>query len=40
MSWLIEVHLKFNLLPETLYITINLIDRFCEKNDNVARAEF
>ena len=27
-DWLIEVHLKFNLLPETLYLTINLIDRF------------
>ena len=27
-DWLIEVHLKFNLLTETLYLTINLIDRF------------
>ena len=33
VSWLIEVHLKYNLLPETLYITINLVDRFCEKNE-------
>lgn len=30
-SWLVEVHLKFKLLPETLYIAINLIDRFIEK---------
>lgn len=27
-DWLIEVHLKFKLLPETLYLTMNLIDRF------------
>jgi hypothetical protein len=30
MGWLIEVHLKFKLLPETLFLTINLIDRFTE----------
>jgi hypothetical protein len=23
IDWLINVHAKFNLLPETLYITIN-----------------
>lgn len=28
MDWLIEVHQKFRLLPETLFITVNLIDRF------------
>lgn len=28
MDWLIEVHSKFRLLPETLFIAINLIDRF------------
>lgn len=31
VDWLIEVHLKFKLLPETLYITVNVIDRFLEK---------
>ena len=31
-SWLVDVHLKFKLLPETLYIAINLIDRFIEKS--------
>ena len=31
VSWLVEVHLKFKLLPETLYISINLVDRYCEK---------
>ncbi|KAF3670620.1 G2/mitotic-specific cyclin-2 [Capsicum annuum] len=31
IDWLIEVHLKFELKDETLYLTINLIDRFLEK---------
>jgi cyclin B len=29
VEWLIEVHLKFKLLPETLFLTINLMDRYC-----------
>lgn len=33
VDWLIEVHLKFKLLPETLYLTINIIDRFLAKSD-------
>ena len=28
MEWLIEVHSKFRLLPETLLIAVNLVDRF------------
>ena len=28
IDWLIEVHLKFRLLPETLFLTVNIIDRF------------
>eukprot|EP00257_Ricinus_communis_P007135 XP_002523233.2 cyclin-B1-4 [Ricinus communis] len=28
VDWLIEVHRKFELMPETLYLTINIIDRF------------
>ncbi|ORX90880.1 A/B/D/E cyclin [Basidiobolus meristosporus CBS 931.73] len=28
VDWLIEVHEKFRLLPETLFLGINLIDRF------------
>ena len=30
ISWLIEVHLKFQLRVETLYITVNLVDRYCD----------
>ena len=36
VDWLVEVHLKFKLLPETLYLTVNIIDRFLEKQ-NVMR---
>jgi len=39
MDWLVQVHLKFKLLPETLFITVNLIDRYCEKRI-VARSEY
>lgn len=28
LDWLVKVHLRFQLLPETLYLTVNLIDRF------------
>jgi len=28
LDWLIEVHLKFKLLPETLFLTINILDRY------------
>ncbi|XP_017978300.1 PREDICTED: cyclin-B2-3 [Theobroma cacao] len=28
IDWLIEVHYKFELMEETLYLTVNLIDRF------------
>ena len=27
-DWLIEVHYKFKLRPQSLYLTVNLIDRF------------
>ncbi|XP_021772223.1 G2/mitotic-specific cyclin S13-7-like [Chenopodium quinoa] len=28
IDWLVEVHNKFELLPETLYLTIDLVDRY------------
>ncbi|XP_017970209.1 PREDICTED: G2/mitotic-specific cyclin-2 isoform X2 [Theobroma cacao] len=31
IDWLIEVHYKFQLMDETLFLTINLIDRFLER---------
>jgi hypothetical protein len=33
VDWLIEVHYKFKLMPETLFLTINLIDRYLERFD-------
>ncbi|XP_061364833.1 G2/mitotic-specific cyclin S13-7-like [Gastrolobium bilobum] len=28
VDWLVEVHMRFELMPETLYLTINIIDRY------------
>jgi hypothetical protein len=28
IDWLVEVHLNFKLLPETLFIAIKLIDKY------------
>ena len=33
IDWLIDVHLKYKLVPQTMYIAVNLIDRFLEKNE-------
>lgn len=31
IDWIVQVHSRFQLLPETLYLTINIIDRFLSK---------
>lgn len=31
IDWLVDVHLKYNFLPETLFLTVNLMDRFLSK---------
>ncbi|KAG0671076.1 hypothetical protein C6P45_001363 [Maudiozyma exigua] len=31
IDWIVEVHNRFQLLPETLYLTVNIIDRFLSK---------
>jgi Cyclin, N-terminal domain len=36
LSALIQVHYKFELMDETLYLTVNIIDRFLERQ-NVQR---
>lgn len=28
VDWLVEVHKKFELTPESLYLTVNILDRF------------
>ena len=30
LDWLVEVHLKFKLMHEVLYLTVNIIDRFLQ----------
>ncbi|KAL7085669.1 hypothetical protein ACP275_14G292800 [Erythranthe tilingii] len=37
IDWLIEVHYKFELMEETLYLTVNIIDRFLSVNKSVVR---
>ena len=32
IDWLIDVHLKYKLVPQTMYIAVNLIDRYLDKN--------
>jgi cyclin B len=31
IDWLVDVHLKFKLLPETLFLAVEIIDRFLDK---------
>ena len=31
IDWMIDVANKFKLRPETIFLTVNLIDRFLEK---------
>lgn len=40
IDWLVDIHLKFDLLPETLFLTVNLIDRFLEKGPKVEKSNF
>lgn len=37
LEWLIEVHYKFKLIPETLYLCINLIDRYLQEDRNIPK---
>ncbi len=31
VDWLVQIHTRYHLLPETLWIAINIIDRFLSK---------
>ena len=33
VDWLVDVHLKFKLIPETIYLAVNLLDRYLEKRE-------
>ena len=39
IDWIIDVHTKFNMLAETLFITVNIIDRYIEL-EQVSRENF
>ncbi|KAJ0683470.1 putative cyclin, Rab-GTPase-TBC domain superfamily, Cyclin-like superfamily [Helianthus annuus] len=39
IDWFIEVHRNFNMMPESLYFTINIVDRYLSMR-KVARREF
>ncbi|KDO66433.1 hypothetical protein CISIN_1g016078mg [Citrus sinensis] len=38
VDWLTEVHRKFELMPETLYLTVHIVDRFLSK-ETIQRKE-
>lgn len=31
VDWLVEIHVNFKLVPETLYLAVHIVDRFLEK---------
>lgn len=39
IDWLCEVHHKLKFTPETLYLTVNIVDRYLTKKANVLRRE-
>eukprot|EP00347_Sterkiella_histriomuscorum_P012476 403368431 len=39
VDWLIDVHLKFKLLNETLFLTVNIIDRYLSLRQNIVRSK-
>ncbi len=38
LDWLINVHFKYKLLPETLFVAANLIDRYFSLVTDVKKA--
>lgn len=34
VDWLVQVHLRFKLLQETLFLTVSILDRFLQVLDN------
>lgn len=40
VDWLVQVHMKFKLLTETLFITVNIIDRFLSVCMGIEKDQF
>ena len=38
IDWIVDVHLKYKLLPETLFITVSMIDKYLQKT-SVSRSK-
>jgi hypothetical protein len=38
VDWLMQVHMRYHMLPETLWIAINIVDRFLSKRVRTAAA--
>lgn len=38
IDWLMDVHKRFELMPETIYLTVNIIDRYLSMK-NISRKE-
>lgn len=39
IDWLAEVHLKYKLAAETLYLTVNILDRYLERTPDVTTSK-
>jgi hypothetical protein len=39
VDWLIELHYKFKMWPETLYVAIGIIDRYLMLADDLNKAD-
>ena len=39
IDWLIQVHLRFGLLAETLYLTVTIIDRYLSVRKDIVQSQ-
>lgn len=39
IDWLVDVHVKFRLIPETLHLCVSIIDRYCSIATEVPRSK-
>jgi cyclin B len=39
VDWLVDVHLKLRMVPETIYLTVNILDRYLQQNHQVRRSK-
>jgi hypothetical protein len=39
VDWLVELHYKFKMLPETLYVAIGIIDRYLVIEDDINKTD-